>query len=67
MGFIIIGVIGIVLSAILTQHFVKKNGLPTEMTEQLPGTGVIPKWVSLINLAGWALIVWGVISFFIGS
>lgn len=25
------------------------------------GTGVVPKWVSLLNLVGWALIVVGLI------
>lgn len=55
----------IILSGVLTHSFRKKAGIPKELTEHLPGTGIIPKWVSLLNLGGWALAVWGVIGTFL--
>ncbi len=65
MQFIIAGIITIIISGVLTNYFRKKVGFPKELAEHLPGTGVIPKWVSLINLGGWALVAWGGVSIFL--
>jgi hypothetical protein len=60
----ILGAAAIVLSGILTQHFRSKAGIPAEFIEHLAGTGIVPKWVSLLNIVGWVLLLVGIVRLF---
>jgi len=59
---ILIGVAGIVLSAALTKSQFNKNRLPFDLLEHSAGTGLVPSWVSFINIASWIILVIGVLS-----
>lgn len=60
MGILIIGVMCVVASAVLTREKWRDEGIPPELAEYTAGTGIVPRWVSLINLIGWGAIIIGV-------
>jgi hypothetical protein len=62
MVLIIIGIIGIVLSGILTKQSLNKHEIPTELLDQTAGTGLVPKWISLVNITSWVVLGVGVLS-----
>jgi hypothetical protein len=55
--------VALVASSSITRHRV--GGIFGQVDElsmrASMGTGIVPKWVSLVNLGGWALIVVGLI------
>ncbi len=57
---IIVGIGGILLSAIQSRQFA--SPIPPELLEETAGTGIVPSWVSLINILGWLAIFAGLIS-----
>lgn len=57
---IIIGIGGILFSVIESRHFA--SHIPPEPPEETAGTGIVPSWVSLINILGWLAIATGFIS-----
>lgn len=60
---IIVGIIALITSAVLTNKYV--TGTFGEVTpasmRMSEGTGVVPSWVSLINLAGWTTAAIGAV------
>ena len=64
MAFIIIGVVGIVLSAVLTMQQFNKSRLPPELLEHTAGTGLVPSWVSFVNIVSWFILGIGVLALF---
>jgi len=67
MAFIIIGILAVLASPILSRQYIDRKlpGLPAELTRDVAGRGIVPSWVSTINLVGWGLIVLGVLSFLV--
>lgn len=59
---IIIGVACIALSGILGNVYCSRAGIPRRLRSHTAGMGIVPKWLGLVNLAGWALLVAGVLS-----
>ena len=60
---IIFGVIGLVLSSYLTRRFLSGAGIPQGLWNYAPGTGIVPSWVSLINIISWALLGIGILAY----
>ena len=60
---IALGLTSLVLSLVLSRRYVRALwGRVDQATMGMSsGNGVIPKWVSLVGLAGWAALVGGVI------
>jgi hypothetical protein len=61
---ILIGIVGIVLSATLSKQRFNKSRLPPEVQEHTAGTGLVPSWVSLVNIVSWIILGIGVLSLF---
>ncbi len=57
---IIVGIGGILFSAIRSRQLA--SHIPPELLEETAGTGIVPSWVSLINIMGWLAIIAGLIS-----
>jgi hypothetical protein len=66
MSLIIAGVLGLVASAVLTQSFLRNSGRSVDSFPSSAGKGIVPSWVSLINLGSWVLIAVGLFRAFIG-
>lgn len=62
MIFIALGLAGIIVSASLSKARVKRSGVPREMWEYTAGTGIVPRWISMINLGSWLFVVIGILS-----
>ena len=62
MVLIFVGVVGIALSAVLTKRRFNKSQLPPGLLEHTAGTGLVPSWVSLINIVSWIIVGIGVVS-----
>lgn len=61
MVLIVIGVVGIILSAILTRQKFNRSGLPSQLLEHTAGTGLVPSWVSFLNIASWVILAIGIL------
>lgn len=61
---IILGAAGIVLSAILTKQRFNKSRLPPKFLKHTAGTGLVPSWVSFLNIVSWVVLGIGVLSLF---
>jgi len=59
---IIVGIGSILFSAIKSRQLA--SHIPPELLEETTGTGIVPSWVSLINILGWLAIIAGFISWF---
>jgi len=59
---IIIGVAGIAVSGVLTKRRFNRSRLPPELLEHTAGTGLVPKWVSLLNIVSWIVLGIGTLS-----
>lgn len=60
-----LGLIGVVVSGVLTS---RHTGGSPELWGASPrgiGPRLVPKWVSWLNIVGWAAIVIGVVSLFV--
>ena len=68
LGLIVVGFLLWWASGLLTEHFLNRSGLGAEDFDAVAGHGIVPGWVSLVNLLGWLGLavggVWLVISFF---
>jgi hypothetical protein len=55
------GVIGLLITRYLTCNAYRKSGLdiPTEFLKAPQNTGVVPKYVSTMNLACWLMLILG--------
>ena len=62
MWIIILGVIGVALSAVISRRRLNRRGLPPELEKHTAGIGVVPTWVSILNIVSWGLIVLGVLT-----
>jgi len=58
---IIVGVACVALSAALGHAYCRRAGIPPRFRPYTAGTGIVPKWLSFVNLGGWALLVAGVL------
>ena len=60
---VVSGIFGVIASGVLSKRFIDKRApwLRPEQYEIVPGTGIIPKWVSALNLSSWTLLVFGII------
>ncbi len=62
---IIIGISGLLLSRSLTKRAWYRAGLtddtPIEVLRATAGTGIVPKYISFINLASWLVLLLGII------
>lgn len=66
---IIAGIVLVIVSGKITRRYFKhrlpldglSNHDKADLMEASAGTGVVPSWVSLLNLVGWAIGVIGVI------
>ena len=67
MALIIVGLAGIALSAVLTKRRFNKSRLPPVLLEHTAGTGLVPSWVSLINIVSWVVVGVGVLSLILRS
>lgn len=70
MYILLFGVILVVVSGILTRKNIVQNSTTKNMDwdqidQHVPGTGIVPTWVSILNIGGWILAVFGIITFFI--
>lgn len=59
------GITGLVLSSILTKSFLNRANLPDDSFEFAAGRGVVPSWVSLLNLSSWLVLGFGVVTLFV--
>ena len=67
---LVVGIIGIVMSGLLSSSYYKKAGPLKRMLEATEGIGsqkVIPRWVSLINLASFGCLIYGVVRLFVNQ
>ena len=71
---VLAGVGAILVSGLLTGSYARRNapwiahldaGDRADALNEMAGTGVVPKWVSHINLMGWGLLVIGLILIFV--
>jgi hypothetical protein len=64
---IVVGAVLVLISNRMTKQRIKGAfGQISDSTVKMSeGTGVVPKWVSLIGLAGYVFMVLGVISLFV--
>ncbi|AFM25251.1 hypothetical protein Desti_2571 [Desulfomonile tiedjei DSM 6799] len=55
------GVIGLVVTRHLTCNAYKKSGLdaPTEFLKAPQDAGIVPRYVSILNLASWLMVIVG--------
>lgn len=62
-GLAILGAVAVVVAGVITTRLVTRTFGDSSRFSMMSaqGTGVVPSWVSLINLGGWALIVVGLI------
>lgn len=52
---LILGILGLVASALLTHLYWRKAGTDTYAARYFSaGSGIVPSWVSLLGLASWA-------------
>ncbi len=66
-GLLIIGFVGIAASALLTRNYWRRAGLHSyEARNASAGTGIVPSWVSLLNLASWLCLLLGVVMLLYG-
>lgn len=67
MGFvlIVVGFVGIVVSGNMSTRRFKQSGLPPESWKDTAGTGLVPAWVSFINIGSWVVLVLGVLALFL--
>lgn len=74
LGLIVVGLIGIVASGKLSNFHVRRHDpdffskdheVMKARWRAIKGTGVVPSWVSLLNLLGWGSGVIGLILLFI--
>lgn len=65
-----LGIAGIITSGVLTGKAAKKNapwmseldpGERADALNETAGTGIVPRWISLVNLASWSAVVIGVL------
>lgn len=59
---ILLGLVGVVLSGILTKRRFNQSGLPSELLEHTAGKGLVPAWVSALNILSWIVLGIGVVS-----
>lgn len=62
---IVAGVIGILVSGTMSTRRFKSTGLPAESWKHTAGTGLVPQWVSFMNLASWVVLALGVVLLFV--
>ena len=64
---IIVGVVGIATSAIVTHSYWNRAGLHSyEARSASAGQGIVPSWVSFLNMGSWAGVVLGAIALLYG-
>ncbi len=64
MIFIVIGVIGIVVSGFLSNRYYNKADPLDRMVGAMEGrsfSGVVPLWLSLINVASYGCLIYGIV------
>ena len=61
---ILAGVIGIYLSARKSRSCWAKEGIPPHLRKHTAGMGIVPSWVSVLNIASWGLVILGVLGLF---
>lgn len=54
-----IGAAMLFASGLLTRYFIWKHGIPLKFVDGVPGTGIVPVWVSAMNLASWPIMAIG--------
>ena len=59
---IIIGIICIFFSSSLSKKYLRKSGIPQSEWRGTAGKGIVPTWVSGLNIIAWTLIIIGVLS-----
>lgn len=67
MEFIIIGIVGIVLSGILSQRYYRSADPLQRVVGSMEGKamgGVVPVWVSLVNLTSFGFLIYGIFTLF---
>ena len=67
MIFIVIGIIGIALSGFLSNRYYNKANPSDRMMGSMKGLplgGVVPPWISWINVLSFALLIYGIICLF---
>ena len=58
---VVLGVCQIVLSGFLTNRSWRQYGIPVDMRKFTAGTGIVPRWISVVNLMGWGLAAAGLL------
>ncbi|MDA2934830.1 hypothetical protein MYX82_10880 [Acidobacteria bacterium AH-259-D05] len=60
---LIAGILAIVFSAVKSRQLTAH--IPPELREHTAGTGIVPSWISLINILGWITVLAGVVMFIV--
>lgn len=58
---IVLGVVGILWSGYKTRRSIEQAGVPQKYAAETAGTGIVPKYLSAVNLGSWATLVLGVV------
>jgi hypothetical protein len=62
MRIIVAGAIAIIVSHVLSVGYARRAGIPPALWSATAGTGIVPRWVSVMGLAGWIMVALGVLA-----
>jgi len=58
---IVVGLVGILWTWLSSNRRLMDSGIPKGHAREAAGTGIVPRWVSAVNLSSWLALVAGVV------